>query len=95
MALEAPPDLARSRGLVRSRAISRIYDHAKVAAKRSAPKSISPWVGTATRWPDGGGYRPQAFFGGVPVAITSRVYEVLDDQLGNVTRKFTEAFGCP
>jgi hypothetical protein len=22
-------------------------------------------------------------------------YEVLDDQLGNVTRKFTEAFGCP
>ena len=37
----------------------------------------------------------QAFFGGVPRAITSRVYEVLDDQLGNVTRKFTEAFGCP
>ena len=37
----------------------------------------------------------QAFFGGVPVAITSRVYEVLDDQLSNVTRKFTEAFGCP
>ena len=37
----------------------------------------------------------QAFFGGVPPAITSRVYEVLDDQLGNVTRKFTEAFGCP
>ena len=36
-----------------------------------------------------------AFFGGVPEAITSRVYEVLDDQLGNVTRKFTEAFGCP
>jgi len=31
----------------------------------------------------------------VPVAITSRVYEVLDDQLGKMTRKFTEAFGCP
>ena len=37
----------------------------------------------------------QAFFGGVPPAITSRVYEVLDDQLGGVTRKFTESFGCP
>ena len=37
----------------------------------------------------------QAFYGGVPEAITSRVYEVLDDHLGNVTRKFTEAFGCP
>jgi ADP-ribosylglycohydrolase len=37
----------------------------------------------------------QAFFGGVPLAISSRVYEVLDDQLGGVTRKFTEAFGCP
>ena len=36
----------------------------------------------------------QAFFGGVPEVITSRVYEVLDDQLGNVTRKFTEEFGC-
>jgi ADP-ribosylglycohydrolase len=36
----------------------------------------------------------QAFFGGVPLAITSRVYEVLDEQLGDVTRKFTEAFGC-
>ena len=36
-----------------------------------------------------------AFFGGVPEPITSRVYEVLDDQLGNMTRKFTEAFGCP
>jgi ADP-ribosylglycohydrolase len=37
----------------------------------------------------------QAFFGGVPPAITSRIYELLDDQLSNVTRKFTEAFGCP
>jgi hypothetical protein len=36
----------------------------------------------------------QAFFGGVPPAITRRVYEVLDDQLGNLTRKFTEAFAC-
>jgi ADP-ribosylglycohydrolase len=34
----------------------------------------------------------QAFFGGVPPAITSRVYEALDDRLGDVTRKFTEAF---
>jgi ADP-ribosylglycohydrolase len=34
----------------------------------------------------------QAFFGGVPPAITSRVYEVLDDQLGDLTRKFTEAY---
>jgi ADP-ribosylglycohydrolase len=37
----------------------------------------------------------QAFFGGVPPTITSKVYEVLDDHLGHVTRKFTEAFGCP
>jgi ADP-ribosylglycohydrolase len=36
----------------------------------------------------------QAFFGGVPDGLTSRVYEVLDKQLGDVTRKFTEAFGC-
>jgi ADP-ribosylglycohydrolase len=36
----------------------------------------------------------QAFFGGVPVVITSRVYELLDEQLGNITRKFTEEFGC-
>ncbi len=36
----------------------------------------------------------QAFFGGVPEVITSRVYDILDNQLGNVTRKFTEEFGC-
>jgi ADP-ribosylglycohydrolase len=36
----------------------------------------------------------QAFFGGVPEVITSRVYEVLDKQLADVTRKFTEEFGC-
>jgi len=37
----------------------------------------------------------QAFYGGVPEAITTRVYEVLDDHLGDVTRKFTKTFGCP
>ncbi len=36
----------------------------------------------------------QAFFGGVPDVITSRVYEVLDDQLGSITREFTKEFGC-
>jgi ADP-ribosylglycohydrolase len=36
----------------------------------------------------------QAFFGGVPEVITDRVYEVLDNQLGKATRKFTEEFGC-
>ncbi len=36
----------------------------------------------------------QAFFGGVPDAITGRVYELLDDQLGSVTREFMEEFGC-
>jgi ADP-ribosylglycohydrolase len=35
----------------------------------------------------------QAFFGGVPDAITNRVYELLDQQLGDVTRTFTERFG--
>ena len=37
----------------------------------------------------------QAFYGGVPEAIRRRVYEILDDTLGDVTRRFTEAFGCP
>ena len=36
----------------------------------------------------------QAFFGGVPEVITSRVYELLDNQLSIVTRKFMEEFGC-
>ncbi len=36
----------------------------------------------------------QAFFGGVPEVITSRVYDILDNQLGNVTRRFVEEFGC-
>ncbi len=37
----------------------------------------------------------QAYFGGVPEAITSRVYELLDDKLANLTRKFAESFHCP
>jgi ADP-ribosylglycohydrolase len=37
----------------------------------------------------------QAFHGGVPEAIAHRVYEILDDHLGGMTRKFAEAFGCP
>jgi ADP-ribosylglycohydrolase len=37
----------------------------------------------------------QAFYGGVPDVIATRVYEVLDDHLGGMTRKFTETFGCP
>jgi ADP-ribosylglycohydrolase len=36
----------------------------------------------------------QAFYGGVPDVITNRVYEVLDEQLGDVARKFTTSFGC-
>jgi ADP-ribosylglycohydrolase len=36
----------------------------------------------------------QAFYGGVPEVITSRVYELLDNRLGDVTRRFTEKFGC-
>lgn len=37
----------------------------------------------------------QAFYGGVPQEIRRRVYEVLDEPLGDVTRKFDEAFCCP
>ena len=37
----------------------------------------------------------QAFYGGVPEEISRRVHEILDDHLGDVTRKFTESFGCP
>ena len=37
----------------------------------------------------------QAFYGGVPEEIARRVYEILDDPLGDTTRKFTESFGCP
>jgi hypothetical protein len=36
----------------------------------------------------------RAFFGGVPEVIASRVYEVLDTRLGDVTREFTAEFGC-
>ena len=37
----------------------------------------------------------QAFYGGVPEAIGRRVYEILDEPLGDMTRKFTERLGCP
>jgi hypothetical protein len=36
----------------------------------------------------------QAFYGAVPEEISRRVHEILDVHLGNVTRKFTESFGC-
>lgn len=36
----------------------------------------------------------QAFYGGVPEPIRQVVFERLDDRLGDLTRKFTEAFGC-
>ncbi len=34
----------------------------------------------------------QAFYGGVPTEIAERVYEILDDHLGSVTRKFVERY---
>ena len=37
----------------------------------------------------------QASYGGVPEAITRRVYEILDDHLGDMAREFAGAFGCP
>ncbi len=37
----------------------------------------------------------QAFYGGVPQPISRRVYEILDARLGDVTRRFAEAFRCP
>jgi ADP-ribosylglycohydrolase len=37
----------------------------------------------------------QAYYGGVPEAIVGRVYEILDEHLGSMTRKFTKSFGCP
>jgi ADP-ribosylglycohydrolase len=37
----------------------------------------------------------QAFYGSVPEGITRRVYEILDDPLRVVTRRFTETYGCP
>jgi ADP-ribosylglycohydrolase len=35
-----------------------------------------------------------AYYGGVPEAIASRVYAVLDSRLAGVTREFCERFGC-
>ncbi len=37
----------------------------------------------------------QAYYGGVPEPIARRVYEILDEPLAGVTRKFSERFGCP
>ena len=37
----------------------------------------------------------QASYGGVPDEIRRRVYEILDEPLADVTRKFTGRFGCP
>ena len=37
----------------------------------------------------------QAHFGGVPEVIASRVYELLDDPLANLTREFAESYRCP
>ena len=37
----------------------------------------------------------QAFYGGVPDEIRRRAYEILDEPLADVTRRFTETFGDP
>jgi ADP-ribosylglycohydrolase len=34
----------------------------------------------------------QAFYGGVPETISSRVFEILDDHLGGMTRKFMQTY---
>ena len=36
----------------------------------------------------------QAFYGGVPEAIRRRVFEILDEPLGDVTRKFMQVYRC-
>jgi ADP-ribosylglycohydrolase len=36
----------------------------------------------------------QAFYGGVPEVISLRVFEILDEPLGDVTRKFMQEYGC-
>jgi ADP-ribosylglycohydrolase len=36
----------------------------------------------------------QAFFGGVPEAISQRVFEILDDPLAEMTRKFADQYRC-
>jgi ADP-ribosylglycohydrolase len=37
----------------------------------------------------------QGYYGGVPEAIGRRVYEILDEHLGGMTRRFTQTYGCP
>jgi ADP-ribosylglycohydrolase len=37
----------------------------------------------------------QAYYGGVPEEIGRRVYAILDEPLGLLTRTFSETFGCP
>jgi hypothetical protein len=37
----------------------------------------------------------QALYGGVPEPMRRKVYETLDEPLGNMTRKFNETYGCP
>ena len=37
----------------------------------------------------------QAYYGGVPEPIRLRVFEVLDDRLGDMTRAFSQKFACP
>src|SRR3954462_13893576 len=37
----------------------------------------------------------QAYYRCVPETIAQRVYEILDDHLGLLTREFTDAFSCP
>lgn len=37
----------------------------------------------------------QAYYGGVPEPIQLRVFEVLDDRLGDMTRAFCQRFACP
>ena len=36
----------------------------------------------------------QAYYRGVPETISHRVYEILDDHLGGMTRKFMQTYGC-
>ncbi len=36
----------------------------------------------------------QAYYGGVPDEIARKVYELLDEPLGALNRRFSEAFGC-
>ncbi len=36
----------------------------------------------------------QAYYRGVPEMVSRRVYEILDDHLGGMTRKFIQMYGC-